>query len=237
MWQTKIGTCIYVSPSGYRVYQNLFFRWLTLGSSALQTVIYRPCYQKPVLQYLSALTLMAKTYPNPACLLGLGGAAVAQMLSAQPLLAVDISAEVIDIAKQFFKADAITNLNIVQNNAIDFLRNNEVRFPHILVDLYNANNYPQECATNEFFALSKMALAEEGFVSINLANISEQWPILRLIKNQFKSYVVIPVKKSANMVIIASKSDDKEWLVSKLKATGTIKKIVWDGVWGYVAEF
>ncbi len=129
MWKTKFGKCIFTSPSGYKVYQNFFYRWLTLGSNALQTMINRCAPEKPVLHYLPALTLTARHYPEDSCLLGLGGAGVAHLLAAkQPhlsLTAIDSSQEVIDIAKQFFMVERIAGLTIA---------------------FYNAANYVEECS-------------------------------------------------------------------------------------------
>lgn len=241
MWQTKFGKCIYTSPSGYKVYQNFLCRWLTFGSPALQTVIYRTNLKKPVLHYLPALSLMARAYPNSSCLLGLGGGGIAHMLSSNSstpkIVAVEYSDEVIHIAKQFFMVDSIPNLSIVHQNALDYLRQSPESFSHIMVDLYDANHFPADCASNLFFSLCKEKLTEDGFIAINLANMVDQWPLLLLLKKQFKTAVVIPVKRSANMVIIASRCDDGEWLITKLRETGEIKKILWVEAWGFVGEF
>lgn len=240
IWQARFGTCIYESPSGYKVFQNLFYRWLTLGSSALQTVINRRNLKKPVLHYLTALTTMVRAYPNSYCILGLGGAGVPHMLTeiqeSYSSIAVDCSAEVIDIAKQFFMVDKIPNFSIVEQNALDYLKQNTEELPHLLVDLYDANHFPAQCATSEFFRLCNERIQEEGFVAINLANVTEQWPLAQLIKNQFANTLVVPVRKSANMIIIASKKKDKEWFVEKLNETKAFKKILWVAAWGYVGE-
>lgn len=240
MWKTKLGTCIYESPSGYKVYQNLLYRWLTLGSSALQTVINRYSPQKPVLHYLPQLTLMARHYPNPACLLGLGGAGIPLMLCmndlSPPLVAVDNSAEVIDIAKRFFMIDRLNNFTIIHNNAMDYIQTNNLSYPHLLIDLYNANYFPPECANDLFFSSCTKALANEGFLAVNLANLREQWPIFQMIKKYFRQTLVLPVKKSANMVIIAAQLESNELFLNKIKATAELKKIVWVSQWGYVGE-
>ncbi|TAL62590.1 MAG: hypothetical protein EPN84_06225, partial [Legionella sp.] len=94
MLQTRWGKCIYVSPSGYEVYQNLFYRWLTLGTSALQTVINLRKPEKPVLHYLPMLSLMARHLPAETCLLGLGGGGILHLLrgtTTQALCAVEMS--------------------------------------------------------------------------------------------------------------------------------------------------
>ncbi|CAM2837498.1 spermidine synthase [Legionella steigerwaltii] len=237
MWRTKLGRCIYTSPSGYKVYQNLCYRWLTLGSNALQTVINRYKPHKPILYYLQALTLMARKYPGTTCMLGLGGAGVALMLKDIPLIAVDNSKEVIEIAKQFFMIDRLKNLTVIHENAEDYVQNCETNFTHLIVDLYNANHFPLECANANFFASCHKIITENGFLAINLANIKEQYPIFQLVKNQFKHTLVIPIRKSANMVIFAAKNESKELFMNKIKETAAFKRIIWVDSWGYVGDY
>ena len=240
-WRTKFGRCIYVSPSGYKVYQNFFYRWLTLGSNALQTVINRYNPKKPVLYYIPVLTLMARKLPGSSCLLGLGGASVAQLLTSEipghSIVTVDSSEEVIQIAKQFFMVDRIPCLTIVHQNANDYIRECNTTYNHLMVDLYDANNFPAECNNDEFFIHAKNKLKENGFLAVNLANYKEQWPIFEMIKKQFKNTLVIPVKKSANIVIIASAQGDKETFIKQMQSYPEIKRIVWMDSWGYVGKY
>lgn len=240
-WKTKFGTCIYVSPSGYKVYQNFFYRWLTLGSNALQTVIFRYNPKKAVLYYIPVLTIMARHYPGTTCLLGLGGASVAQILSAQksvqPIIAVDSSAEIIDIAKRFFMVDSIPGLTIIQQNANEFIRDGNAQYRHILIDLYDANNFPVECNNIEFFSRVKNKLTADGFLAVNLANYKEQWPIFQLLKKLFKNTLVIPIKKSANIVIIATTHGSHNDFMNQIKSSHNFKKIVWIDSWGFVGEY
>ncbi|MFT4059124.1 MAG: hypothetical protein QM652_06205 [Legionella sp.] len=241
MWKTKLGTCIYESPSGYKVYQNLFYRWLTLGSPALQTVINRLMPQKPVLRYLPVLTLMVRHYPDRACLLGLGGAGIPLMLAnkktAPPLIAIDKSEEVIDIAKRFFYIERLHNVTIKHEDAMDYVQNYQETFSHVMVDLYNANYFPPECNNELFFSSCQKILAPEGFAAFNLANYKEQWAIYQLIKKYFKQTLVIPIKKTANMVIIAAQNQSKELFFNKIEHTGEIKRIVWVESWGHVGDY
>lgn len=236
MWQTRFGKCIYVSPSGYRVFQNTWFRWLTFGSPALQTVIFRPCPSKPVLHYLRALSLMVRHNPGSCCLLGLGGAGLPHMLSSidVPITVVEYSDEVIGIAKQFFMAGSITQLSIVQANAVDFLKHSTAKYAHLLVDLYDDSKFPLECANAYFFNLCYERLLDDGIIAVNLANLKEQRYILQVIKSAFGCTIVIPIKKCSNMVVFASKNRDKNWLLEKIQSTAEIKKSVWVEGWGLV---
>lgn len=241
MWKIKFGKCIYVSPSGYKVYQNLLYRWLTLGSEAWQTVINRYRPHKPGLHYLQILTLMARKFPNNCCLLGLGGAGIPHFLSAknplQSIVTVESSEEVIQIAKQFFMTDLIPNLTIIHQNAKDFVYENKNTFQHLILDLYDATHFPDECHSADFFTHCNEQLTDDGFIAINLANAQEQWPLIQLIKKQFPSNIIIPIKKCANLVVIASKNSNKELFINQVKSTGEIKKIAWVKDWGYVAKY
>jgi len=237
MWQTKLGTCIYTSSSGYKIHQNLFYRWLTMNSNALQTVINRRHPEKPVLYYLPALTLMARTFPASTCLLGLGGAGVAHMLSCDtPIVAVDNSEEIMQLAKQFFMTDRLPNLTLIHQNAAHYVEECLTQYPHLIVDLYGANYFPIECMNDAFFIHCKNRLTDNGFIAINLANLKEQWPIFQLIKKQFKHTIVIPIKKSANLVIIACNHENGEFFINRLKESGEIKKITWIIPWGYIGK-
>lgn len=152
-WFTKFGTCIFTSPSGYKVYENFFYRWLTLDSSVLQTVINKRSPHKPILYYLPALTLMARNYPKECCLLGLGGAGAVQMLSSYPLsiTAVDNSAEIIEIAQTYFMINKAPQLQIVHQSGELYLEQCTTQYDHLLVDLYNAQSFPPECNNEHFF--------------------------------------------------------------------------------------
>jgi spermidine synthase len=240
MWQTRLGTCIYTSKSGYKVHQNFFYRWLTLGSNTLQTVISRHNIKRPILYYLPELTLMARKNPDTCCLLGLGGAGVVHMLRSErvhpAITAVDSSDEVIHIAKQFFMADSIPNLTIIHQNANDYIRESPTRYAHLLIDLYDANQFPSECNTDDFFQNCKQILKPNGFLSLNLANVKEQWSIFQLVKSHFTNTIVLPIKKCANIIIIASNEGSTNSFLQKLEESGEIQKFIWDPSWGYAGQ-
>lgn len=240
MLKTKFGKCIYESPSGYKVYQNFFYRWLTLDSTALQTVINRRHPQKPELHYLPGLTLMARQYPGPSCLLGLGGAGIPLMLSIEqpppPLVVIDKSDEIIDIAKRFFISEELQNLTIIHADAMDYVAQTDVAYKHLMIDLYNANIFPPECNNELFFSSCQRIIAQDGFLALNLANIKEQRPLYQLVKKFFKHTLVVPIKKSANMVIIASNDGSKKHFLHQAGKSGELKQIMWVESWDYVGD-
>lgn len=237
-WFTRFSRCIYTSPSGYKVYDNFFYRWLTLDSSVLQTVIFKKRPQRPILYYLPALTLMVKARPGPSCLLGLGGAGVIQYLSPYraEITAVDNSEEVIYIAQKYFMPNSLRNVTTVHQSAELYLEQCPIKYDHLLIDLYNAQSFPPECNNEHFFLHCANRLQENGFMAINLANPKEQLAILQLIKKYFLNTVVIPIRKCANVVIIATNHHDKEDFINLLVRSREIKKIALVTQWGAVAD-
>lgn len=238
-WFTKFSKCIYTSPSGYKVYENFLYRWLTLDSHVLQTVINKRSPKRPVLYYVPALTLMARTKPNHCCILGLGGAGVVQVLASFPfpITAVDNSDEIIHIAQRYFMIDKINNLNIIHQSAELYLEQCTKRYTHLLIDLYNAQSFPPECNHEQFFLNCKKSLTPDGFMAVNLANTKEQHPILQLIKHHFINTLTIPIKNCANMVIIASNHERRDEFVNNILETKEITKVMLVSSWGYVGKY
>ncbi|MBL7478940.1 spermidine synthase [Legionella bononiensis] len=241
MWKTKLGQCIYTSPSGYKVFQNSIYRWLTLGSEALQTVINRRKPQNPILHYLPALTLMARNYPDNCCLFGLGGAGIPHMLKTitpnQSITAVECSEEVIQISKSYFMVNQLPKLEIIHQNASEFVQSTSLLYKHLIVDLYDAHNFPKECTTDNFFISCHNRLTEDGFLAVNLANYKEQWELVQTIKKQFNTAIVIPIKHCANLVLVAAKNPNKEVFIEQINATGEMKNISWTQSWGTLGEY
>lgn len=240
--KTRFGRCIYDSPGGARVYQNPFYRWLTFSNSdAIQSLINIKQPEKPVLNYLIALCALAKYHPGATCMLGVGGLAAAHYLSSSmkefQMIAVDNDAEVIDIAQRYFMADSLKNLNIIHEDAQTYIKHSKHQFRHIIVDLYEKNSFPQQCNHDEFFKDCYEHLEPQGFLEINLANPEEREDIFNKIQKQFKhSTLLIPVKGSANTIILACKTNSFSYLIEQLQQNVKIKHLFWDPIWGSIAE-
>ncbi len=241
MLKTTLGRCIFQGPGGARVYQNFLYRWLRFDSKAIQSAIDRKHPEKPVLKYLTPLCALARANPGDTCILGLGGAGAAHYLSQYidnyKLISVDNNAEVIYIADKYFMANSIPSLDIVYQDALDFLKNYELSFKHLLVDLYHSNQFPEECNNALFFKRCDERLKDKGFLGVNLAAPEEQFIIFSKIKNQFNGCTVtIPVPASSNMVIFTCKNRSLPFLVEQLSKSLNIKKLIWDADWGCLAE-
>ena len=238
-WKTVVGRCVF-QDNFTKVHQNALYRWLTFDSDALQTLIHLRKLETPGLQYIRHLTWAARLNPADCCLLGLGGAGVAHTLSpflkTATIKAVEHSNEVISIAKTFFMADKIPQLLITKADAFQFVQECNQQYQHLLIDLFNAHTYPEHCRNYDFFYHCKRLLSPGGILAINLANITDQWSIFQCVREQFGNCTVsLPVKGTANLVLLACNSRSITPLLALLRTHKNLKKLVWDGTWGYIA--
>lgn len=238
-WKTCFGKRIYQSSSGLQIYQNPWFRWMTFNNDVLQTLLSRHHPEKSSLEYIIPLTKMARAFPGDCCLLGLGGAAVPHALNSvmagYEMVAVESSQEIIKIANQFFQAEKITDLSIIHQNAQDFVRYQSSRFQHLIVDLYDADDYPADCDSAEFFTQCHSMLNPDGVMAINLTRIYDKIPLFQKIQTQFNQCtLIVPVPDTANTVVLAGNMLDSQIFMDAIQQTGMINRILWDKLWGYI---
>ena len=241
MWKTFGGHCLYQSPNDTIVHQNVLYRWLTLGSTAIQTLINRRDPQKPELGYIDQLGFAVRAQPGECCLLGLGGAgiahALAPILGSTPLVAVESNAEIIEISATYFMSDRIKNMSIVHQDASIYVQQCTTQYQHLMVDLYEAHSFPKQCNTHNFFENCQRLLLPQGVLAVNLTNLDEQWPIFQLIRENFdQRTIALPVKRSSNMIILAYKNPSLAPLLDMVKDSHCLKKLSWDTRWGCIAQ-
>ena len=186
------------------------------------------------------MALMPSISPGNCCLLGLGGAtlphAIAPYLKHFSLVAVENNLEVIKVAKCHFKANEINSLTIVHDEASNFIKKNDTLFDYILIDLFDAKNFPISCFNNAFFIDCKRALKPEGILALNIANPEDQSEMLELIKNCFPSISLsILFKRSNNRVVLAINGASLMPIINRFSTSKAIAKLTWDECQGYLA--
>lgn len=237
------GYCIHRTRNGIKVYQNFFYRWFTFNSKTLQTVINRYRPEKISLDYIKYLTLNLRLNykSNNCCILGLGGGAAAHAICkyapAANITAVELSEDIINIAKKYFMLNKIKHLTIIQQDANIFMQQQSKSFENILIDLYDKDQFPINCKHPDFFKNCYNSLLANGVLAINLANTFDHFPIFIELRNLFKQNIVcVQVKKTCNLIILAYKVDSMLYVIQQLQQSQLIKKIAWDPKWGYIAE-
>jgi len=241
MLKTLLGHCIYESQSGFRVYENFKYRWLTLGTDALQTLISRRYPHQASLEYIPPLIKMVTQFPGDCCILGLGGAGLPHALfpvipNAQ-ITAVDNNQEVIDIARRYFRSEHILNLTTIHQNAIDFVQSSSDTYQHIIIDLYNGCEYPRECNNKAFISYCQALLQPEGILAINLINIEKEKELFQNIRDVFNHWTMtVPIKGTSNTLVFAYNLINPNKFLEKLQSMSFIKRPHWDPQWGILCE-
>ncbi|MGQ3892623.1 spermidine synthase [Legionella sp. CNM-4043-24] len=241
MFQTLGGRCIHRSASGIRVMDNGIYRWMMFESDAIQSLLYKASPQRRGLKYITALTFMARAQPGAVCMLGLGGAGAAHALSpylqGHPIMAVELSADVIETAQQYFMTDRINNLSILQSEAAQYIAGSNEHFQHILVDLYDAHQFPDSCNQPEFFAQCQARLTDNGVLAVNLANRRDHRRVFDLMTTQFQGRtVVFPVSGRENLVIAACNAPTLQNYLDLFTDSRQVKSLHWDPDWACIAE-
>ncbi len=239
-WKTRFGHCIY-QTANIAVYQNWFYRWLTFESPAIQTLMNRHQPGHFSLQYLKPFTLGVRTNPGPCCLLGLGGGGVIHAtqsyLQQNPITAVELNEHVIQIANEYFMLEKIKNLDIIHQDANLFVSTTQHQYQHLLVDLCLDSGMPACCEDADFLIYCQQILLKNGLISMNFAYIDDAWRVLKQLRQQLgQNTLCIPIKKTANIVILSSQTLlSGDWFTQWLQS-GELTEIIWDSQWGYVGR-
>jgi spermidine synthase len=235
-WKTRLGTCIYENTNGAKVYQNLTYRWLTLNSDIIQSLINRYQPNKPSLKYIETLSLAIRELPSNACLLGLGGGGFAHTVYNNQLTAVESNSDIIQIASDYFMLDRLKNLVIVHQDASLFVKTCQTKYNHLIIDIHNSYGFPKYCMNSEFFYWCKNILLPNGILAINIANTNDFVPISKILDEHFACKVICaPNKGIANLVIFACKSPSTKFLLNLFEQSSQVKKLTWDAAFGYIA--
>ena len=111
-----------------------------------------------------------------ALILGLGGGSLTTHLNLHhpklPITTVELRAPVIAAAYQFFHLPQVPELQVVQADALDFVKQTEPQFQVVFVDLYNEFGMPSEFYSSEFQTDLQQILPQKqpGLVIFNLWN-------------------------------------------------------------------
>lgn len=105
-------------------------------------------------------------------LLGVGAGSIPAIiyneLKLNPIIdGVEIDEKVIDLGNKYFELNSFTNLNVIVDDATDFVKKTDKKYDLIIVDLFNGINVPTEFLTLHFFWQLKELLNIKGGLLLN----------------------------------------------------------------------
>lgn len=151
--------------------------------------------------------------PNLAVLGLAGGTVTRQLREYYPqatITGVEIDPAVITAAQKYFHLDEQA-INLVNQDARQFLHSSHQRYDVLVIDAYANEHYiPWHLTTKEFFHLAANRLSPRGILAMNIGSIGEDTDIFQAlvatVASEFKIVAVIPVPSTYNYVVVASNS-------------------------------
>lgn len=182
--------------------------------------------QYPVFNYIKAMLLSVAF--SPCCdvlLLGLGGGSLVRALHflnpATKITAVEIRPTVIELAFQHFSMPVSPNIQIICNDAKDYIVNSTAKVDLIFVDLFWALKMDPLQTNRLFIEGCKRQLHSAGWLIINYelhADVNDQ--LLQILYQNFEDVLLCAIP-NGNAVVLAgslSKSGGMQQFYSRLAA-------------------
>lgn len=272
LFKNKLTKLIYNSNNSKHnvyVYDNFLFRWLSFGGSAVQSKIchiskYFPCL--PVFKIMSLAGVLYKTHEieqkyNPdeqhdILILGLGGGDILRyfhklfninQLGNINIKVIELSPEVINIAKQYFYIDKILNHNItiLQQDAYDYIStSNNIIHNIIVLDFFTEVNSAMRLVDIKYIETLYNMLNHNGVLVINtlFSNKTDIDKFITLINLYFdKNIIIVSSPKHYNVIIFAFKNNKYLEYITSNKNSYLIKRylknITYCNSKGYQADF
>lgn len=123
--------------------------------------------------------------------------------------AVEIDEKVIELGKKYFNLDSYNNLNIVIDDALNFIKTNTKKYDLVCVDVFVGINVPNEFLSQQFFEQVKSCLTEKGellfnFVAYNHETKKQVKEIETLLGNVFLQQQTFKIE-GINRIFYATK--------------------------------
>ncbi len=149
---------------------------------------------------------------NSVLLLGLGGGSVVETLRqdfdySKPIVAVDIDPIIIDIAKNEFNLKQDKNLQIICEDAFQFMQTNTQHFDLLIIDLFIDIEVPLAFLEFGFWENVIKACSTNGMIIFNASlektKSNTLTDVIDLLKSQFYKTDVYEKVNGTNTLIIA----------------------------------
>ncbi len=178
-----------------------------------------------------ALAALGQT-PRKVLFVGMGGAIMPSYFRKHyPEAGIDIvelDADIPSIAHEFFGFNPDNKTQILIEDGRKYIDETNVKYDIIFLDVYDAETIPAQFTTQEFFHNVRKDLNKDGVLSINLANLGDEfvYHILSAILLEFPDTYIFLTDRKTNFITISTMDSkltfsDIENHASKLDSTGT----------------
>ena len=174
-------------------------------------------------------TFTSARWPRSALLIGLGAGSLTKFfhrsLPQTRVTVVEIEAQVLAVARQFFKLpDENEYLNIIIGDGIDFVNTYKGRFDYILVDGFDQNANAGGLDSEPFYAACRALLTEQGLLTVNLFSQRRGYKtsLGRLEKTFSKRVFALPPCDSGNVIAFACAGAPLECSIEEMRERATL---------------
>lgn len=218
----RLPKCIYQTTSNYNerieVFQAGKTRSLCVNNTVQSTNWDSPSARGRVWGRLVSLVKEKCPEAKSVLLLGLGGGTVAHLFSKEmpgiEIVAAEIDAEIIDVAKKFFDLDTVPNLKVINADAFLVIAEPEKfnlpekSFDVLIVDFYCGEEYPSLASSGSFLAGIKKLVKQGGLVIFNRVyfgyhqkQVDEFYDLIKMVYTNVDK-VLIPGRTNSDNVLI-----------------------------------
>ncbi len=169
-----------------------------------------------VLQYeytQAMLLVLLFCQPRRVLVLGMGGGSLVTALHHHipgiQITAVELRAQVIEVAYRFFQMPRSKRVQVIQQNADQFLDTTDLRKPDVIfADLYHGTGVDEVQLRDDFIARCAALLKDDGWLVLNCWNEHREDARLRDALRAHFTDIRTVMTSSRNWVILAGKAQD-----------------------------
>ncbi|MBN2320300.1 MAG: fused MFS/spermidine synthase [Acidobacteria bacterium] len=185
------------------------------ASGIRHTVLNSAAPHLPGLEYArNVLAALAFCPQAQSCLvLGLGGGSIPRMLlKARPQIqveAVEIDPAIVELADKYFDIHALPRFKVRLEDAAEFIGRCNSQYGVVIVDTYIGEQFPDQCATQEFIGNARKCMVDDGVLVLNWlsGNRQNRMDLLKMIEWTVGPVWQLPGLKSGNVLYFASAGD------------------------------
>jgi spermidine synthase len=189
-------------------------RTLHIGSDTVQSAMRLARPNDLELSYTRSMMAFLLFVPEPrdVLMVGLGGGSLAKFvyhrLPETRVRAVEVSAQVVAIARQLFHVPADgARFEIIIGDGADYVTRDDVAADVVIVDGYGADAPAEELGTPDFYAACRDRLHTGGMLVVNLWGGDRRFTTLvRRIQSTFSGGTLcLPAERPGNVIVFGFK--------------------------------